>query len=216
MHLAPEWCWTALHHHHHQQHTKWKNCVYPSSQVHRLDIGENHCQADERRFSAKMFWLVLLFPGICHQSVCIQVDVCGCVWTESWELRESHMNYSTNCHLQEHCYAAIHQNVQSYRQTGQLTKGSAVWVCNAIKWLLRLVWSASFHLVLLIWKKDQIRWCHHVFSHQKWWMTMFPLCFLFISSLRLQRAVVIRSSPALHTMSYCGEKQSYIGLVKAI
>lgn len=43
IHLAPEWCWTALHHHHHHhhQHTKWKNCIYPSSRVHRLDIGES-------------------------------------------------------------------------------------------------------------------------------------------------------------------------------
>lgn len=206
MHLAPEWCWTALHHHHHhQQHTKCKNCIYPSSQVHRLDIGE----------SLPSWWKTLFCQDVlaCFafswnlSSVCMYSG--GCLWLcVNRELRESHVNYSTNCHLQEHCYAAIHQNVQSYRQTGQLTKGSAVWVCNAIKWLLRLVWSASFHLVLLIWKKDQIRWCHHVFSHQKWWMTMFPLCFLFISSLRLQRAVVIRSSPALHTMSYCGEKQS--------
>ncbi len=136
------------------------------------------------------------------QSICLKLGR-----TERQELIKTHVSHLTNHHLEEHCCPSFHHNVHSDRQRGQFSTGIGEWVCNAIKWLLHPVWSAAFHSVLLILNKNLIRRSHHVFPHQTWWMTMFPLCLLFISSLRLLRAVVIRSSPALYTISYCGEKQ---------
>lgn len=142
------------------------------------------------------------------KNLCVTHFVCarsvfgdGCVWAKNWLSPCEPFNTTIICR------SIVLHNVHSCRRREHFKAGRGVWVCNAIKWVLLLVWSASFHLVLLIWKRNQIRRSHHVFSHQKWWMTMFPLCFLFISSLRLLRAAVIRSSPALYTMSHCGEKQ---------
>lgn len=159
--------------------------------------------------------IVFLEPGFIWswKNLCAAYFVCGiCIWGMAvlvaawtgtkelikppWSIQQTIISQSIVLH-----------NVHSCRQRKQFKAESGVWVCNAIKWLLLLVWSASFYLVLLIWKRNQIRWGHHVFSHQKWWMTMFPLCVFFISSLRLLRAPLIRSSPALHTMSHCGQKQ---------
>lgn len=145
---------------------------------------------------------------VCH-ALCVRgICICGmavlvAAWTGSKELIKRMWTIQQTVI----CRSIVLHNVHSCRRRKQFKAGSGVWVCNAIKWLLLLVWSASFYLVLLIWKRNQIRRGHHVFSHQKWWMTMFPLCFLFISSHRLLRAAVIRSSPALHTMSHCGQKQ---------
>lgn len=60
-------------------------------------------------------------------------------------------------HAWEPSHLRIYQNLRSCRRAGRFSAGSGVWVCNAIKWLLHLVWSASFHLLLLIWQINQIR-----------------------------------------------------------
>lgn len=128
-------------------------------------------------------------------------------WELSWAQSSGHRSE----HLKRRGLQERRSSQRPFLQTetwmAEAGRWSGVWVCNAIKPVPLPVWSASFHLAGLIWRRNQISRGHHVFSHQTWRMTMFPLCFLFISSLQHLRTVVIRSSPALHTMAHCVEKR---------